>query len=75
MQKNYQHWKLKFTNYLETTIPAGEINNKRNAINCKKLYALINVSADVFDILSDTDNFDTAVQAVNNAHQTNKYSL
>ena len=66
MQKNYQHWKLKFTNYLETTIPAGEINNnKRNAINCKKLYALINVSADVFDILSDTDNFDTAVQAVN----------
>ena len=75
MQKNYQHCKLKFTNYLETIISAGEINNKRNATNCKKLYALVNVSADVFDILSDTDNFDTAVQAVNNAHQTNKYSL
>ena len=69
-EKLYKHWKLTFTNYLETTIPEGEDNsNNQNAINRKKLFALINnVSADVFDIVSDTDNFDTAIQALDNAY-------
>ena len=68
--KRYKHWKLTFTNYLETVIPAGEINNNNgNAINREKLFALtIGVLVDVFDIFSDTDNFDTAIQALDNAY-------
>ena len=56
--------------YLETVIPAGEINNNNgNAINREKLFALtIGVLVDVFDIFSDTDNFDTAIQALDNAY-------
>ena len=68
-EKLYKHWKLTFINYLETAITAGEGNNDNQTnINHKKLFALINnVSADVFDIASDTDNFDTAIQALDNA--------
>ena len=61
-EKLYKYWKLTFINYLETAITAGEGNNDNQTnINRKKLFALINnVSADVFNIVSDTDNFDTA---------------
>ena len=69
-EKLYKHWKLTFINYLETAITAGEGNNDNQTnINRKKLFALIStVSADVFDIVSDTDNFDTAIQALDNAY-------
>ena len=69
-EKLYKHQKLTFINYLETAIAAekGKNDNQTN-INHKKLFALINnVSADVFDIVSDTDNFDTAIQALDNAY-------
>ena len=69
-EKLYKQWKLTFINYLETAITAGEGNNDNQTnINHKKLFALINnISADVFDIVSDTDNFDAAIQALDNAY-------
>ena len=55
-EKLYKHWKLTFNNYLETvgttpeSTPAGRTRSK--------LFALINnISADVFDIISEAESF------------------
>ena len=43
--------------------------NNDNNLNHKKFFALINnISADVFEIVSDTENFDVAIQALDNAY-------
>ena len=67
-EKLYKHWKLTFTNYLETAVAASGENNDNN-LNRKKFFGLINnISADVFEIVSDTENFDVAIQALDNAY-------
>ena len=67
-EKLYKHWKLTFTNYLETAVAASSENNDNN-LNHRKFFALINnISADVFEIVSDTENFDVAIQALDNAY-------
>ena len=51
--KKYKHWKRTFTNFL------GVINDGQ----LDKLDCLINyVSSDIFDLISDCNDYDTAIQ-------------
>ena len=68
-EKLYKHWKLTFTNYLKTAVATSSENND-NKLNRTKFFALINnISADVFKITSDTENFDVAIQALDISNQ------
>ena len=65
-EKHYKHWKMTFSNYLESTLADtdGEEANAR-----KKWFALINcVSADVYEIFSDASDFTTGIQMLDNAY-------
>lgn len=73
-EKLYRHWKMTFANYIETSIPAipeGAENaaNQLANIERKKLFALFNnISADIFDIVSDATTYDNAIQLLDAAY-------
>ncbi|XP_066910469.1 uncharacterized protein [Clytia hemisphaerica] len=73
-EKLYRHWKMTFANYIETSIPAipegaeNAVNQLAN-IERKKLFALFNnISADIFDIVSEAANYDNAIQLLDAAY-------
>ena len=69
LKKLYKHWKLTFTNFLETAVATSSENND-NDLNRTKFFPLINnISAHVFEITSDTENFDVAIQALDISNQ------
>ena len=63
-EKLYKHWKLTFNNYVEattTTTSRGESSVTPRG----KLFALINnISANVFDIISEAESFEDAINAL-----------
>ena len=73
-EKLYKHWKMTFTNYLETSIPdipedAPNAANQQASVERKKLFALFNnISADIFDIVSEAENYNNAIQLLDTAY-------
>ena len=73
-EKLYRHWKMTFINYIETTIPAipeaAENAQEQQAnIERKKLFALFNnISADIFDIVSEAATYDNAIQLLDTTY-------
>ena len=62
-EKLYRHWKMTFTNYIDSSIPtvpadAGDIEARQATIARKKLFALFNnISADIFELVSDCTDY------------------
>ena len=80
-EKLYKHWKMTLENYIETTIPVvtpGTPSDEASmatasaaveANNRKKRFALINnISADIFDLISDCTDYDSAMQVLDSAY-------
>ena len=65
-EKQYRHWKVTFTNYLESALPDTD-NADGNAR--KKWFALVNcVSADVCDFFSDATDFITGMRMLDDTY-------
>lgn len=63
-EKKYKHWKLMFMNYLHTVNGTEETGNTQT-----DFYALINsISADVYEIISDTSDYASAMRALDAAY-------
>ena len=73
-EKLYKHWKMTFTNYLETLIPdipedAPNAANQQATVERKKLFALFNnILLDIFDIVSEAQNYNNAIQLLDSAY-------
>lgn len=73
-EKLYRHWKMTFANYLETSIPdipadAQNAVNQQANVERKKLFALFNnISADIFDIVSEATDYNNAIQLLDSAY-------
>ena len=68
--KLYKHWKTTSQNYLVTSLPAPTEGQPVDAAtDCKILFALVNnVSATVYDIISEKTTFDIAILAMDTAY-------
>lgn len=75
-QKLYKHWKVTFENYLEASIPAvtpsdNPIADQATAAanDKKRKHALINnISADVYDLVCDCEDYTAAITALDAAY-------
>ena len=73
-EKLYRHWKMTFANYLDTSIPdipadAPNAAAQQANVERKKLFALFNnISADIFDIVSEAPDYNTAIQSLDSAY-------
>ena len=70
-EKLYKHWKRTFTNYLRDTAPTPlpETETEQTLLKQKQMSALINcISADVFEIIGDIENYDDAIDALDAAY-------
>lgn len=65
-EKLYKHWKITFQNYLDVS---KTTTDNAETVERKKYFALINnISASVYEIISDTTTFDTAMTALDTTY-------
>ena len=70
-EKRYRHWKATLQNYLATTLTAPADGDQAALVthNQRKLYALHNnISHTIFELISDTADYTTAIQTLDNAY-------
>ena len=77
-EKKYQHWKTTIQNYLTSELrqpvhaqdaTAPQIEQANLLYNQKKFFALVNnISAEVYELISETTNFDEAIAALDAAY-------
>ena len=70
-EKRYKHWKATLQNYLASTLtaPADDDQAALATHNRKKLYALQNnVSHAIFELISDSNDYATSIQTLDNAY-------
>ena len=80
-EKLFKHWKITFENFVSTSIPepapadptdaaaVARVATETASAHRKKLFALINnVSASVYDLISDSDTYDAAMAALEVAY-------
>lgn len=71
-EKLYRHWKTTFQNYLETSIQppvpgsdAAATAAAEAATERKKMFALFNnISADIYKLISECPNYNSAIQVL-----------
>ena len=70
-EKRYKHWKITLQNYLASslTVPAADNADAVAEHNRKKLYVIHNnVSHTIYELISDSDSYDAAIQTLDNTY-------